>query len=70
MVVLMFLTNLTLTAFRSYDHTQLELAPGCVVLTGQNAAGKTNVMEEISLLAGAGTAGGGEACPFSPREKG
>lgn len=47
----MFLASLTLTAFRSYDHTRLELAPGCVVLTGPNGAGKTNVMEAISLLA-------------------
>ncbi len=51
MTAVSYLASLTLTAFRSYDHTQLELAPGCVVLTGQNGAGKTNVMEAISLLA-------------------
>lgn len=44
------LTNLTLTAFRSYDRATLALAGGCILLTGQNGAGKTNVMEAISLL--------------------
>jgi DNA replication and repair protein RecF len=44
------LTRLTLTDFRSYAHAQLEPGPGFVVLTGENGAGKTNILEAISLL--------------------
>ncbi|WP_448659628.1 DNA replication/repair protein RecF [Sphingomonas sp. CJ99] len=45
------LTRLTLTEFR--NHAALELNPGAgfVVLTGDNGAGKTNVLEAVSLLA-------------------
>jgi DNA replication and repair protein RecF len=44
--------RLLLTNFRSYHATQLELAgAGPVVLTGANGAGKTNLIEAISLLA-------------------
>jgi DNA replication and repair protein RecF len=45
------LTRLTLTDFR--NHAALDLTPGAgfVVLTGDNGAGKTNVLEAVSLLA-------------------
>ena len=45
------LTRLTLTDFR--NHAELTLAPaaGFVVLVGENGAGKTNVLEAVSLLA-------------------
>ena len=44
--------RLSLTNFRSYRAAQVELAPaGPVVLTGANGAGKTNLIEAISLLA-------------------
>jgi DNA replication and repair protein RecF len=44
--------RLTLTNFRSYHAAHLELSrPGPVVLTGLNGAGKTNLIEAISLLA-------------------
>jgi DNA replication and repair protein RecF len=44
--------RLTLTNFRSYHTAQIELgAAGPVVLTGANGAGKTNLIEAISLLA-------------------
>ena len=44
--------RLTLTNFRSYHAATLTLAqPGPVVLTGANGAGKTNLIEAISLLA-------------------
>lgn len=45
------LTRLSLTDFR--NHAALELSPDApfVVLTGENGAGKTNVLEAISLLA-------------------
>ena len=47
-----FLRRLTLTNFRSYHAAQIELATaGPVVLTGANGAGKTNLIEAISLLA-------------------
>ena len=45
------IARLVLTDFR--NHPALELKPGAgfVVLTGENGAGKTNVLEAISLLA-------------------
>jgi DNA replication and repair protein RecF len=47
-----FLRRLSLTNFRSYHAAQIELArAGPVVLTGANGAGKTNLIEAISLLA-------------------
>jgi len=48
-----FVSKLTLTAFRCYERTVI--APTCdrpiVVLTGPNGAGKTNILEAISYLA-------------------
>lgn len=46
------LQKLTLTHFRGYDALRLDLAggSGLVVLTGSNGAGKTNILEAISLL--------------------
>jgi DNA replication and repair protein RecF len=47
-----FIRRLTLNNFRSYHAAQVELAQaGPVVLTGANGAGKTNLIEAISLLA-------------------
>ena len=47
-----FIRRLTLTNFRSYHAAQIEIAmAGPVVLTGANGAGKTNLIEAISLLA-------------------
>jgi DNA replication and repair protein RecF len=47
-----FIRRLTLSNFRSYHAAQIELASaGPVVLTGANGAGKTNLIEAISLLA-------------------
>jgi DNA replication and repair protein RecF len=43
--------RLSLTNFRSYRAAQVEFGPaGPVVLTGANGAGKTNLIEAISLL--------------------
>ncbi len=47
----MSLTRLTLTNFRNYTEATLVPAAGFVVLTGENGAGKTNVLEAVSLLA-------------------
>jgi DNA replication and repair protein RecF len=47
-----FIRRLTLTNFRSYHAAQVLLdRAGPVVLTGANGAGKTNLIEAISLLA-------------------
>ena len=47
-----FIRRLTLANFRSYHAAQIELdRAGPVVLTGANGAGKTNLIEAISLLA-------------------
>jgi DNA replication and repair protein RecF len=47
-----FIQRLTLTNFRSYHAAQVSLErAGPVVLTGANGAGKTNLIEAISLLA-------------------
>ena len=47
-----FIQRLTLTNFRSYHGAQILLdGAGPVVLTGANGAGKTNLIEAISLLA-------------------
>ncbi|RRI06356.1 DNA replication/repair protein RecF [Mesorhizobium tamadayense] len=45
-----YISKLTLTNFRNYAGLSLELGPGTVVLSGDNGAGKTNLLEAISLL--------------------
>jgi DNA replication and repair protein RecF len=44
------LTRLSLTDFRSYPDALIAPGQGFIVLTGQNGAGKTNVLEAVSLL--------------------
>jgi DNA replication and repair protein RecF len=43
-------TRLALTDFRSYADAMLAPGPGFVILTGENGAGKTNILEAVSLL--------------------
>ncbi len=43
-------SRLALTDFRSYPSALIELGPGFVLLSGENGAGKTNVLEAVSLL--------------------
>jgi DNA replication and repair protein RecF len=43
-------TRLALTDFRSYAAAAIEPGPGFVLLFGENGAGKTNVLEAVSLL--------------------
>ncbi len=45
------ITKLTLENFRNYAQLSLEVPPRAVILTGHNGAGKTNILEAISLLA-------------------
>ena len=44
-------SRLTLTDFRSYASATLDPGPGFVLLSGENGAGKTNILEAVSLLA-------------------
>lgn len=44
------ISKLTLTNFRNYAALTIDLAPGAVVFSGDNGAGKTNLLEAISLL--------------------
>jgi DNA replication and repair protein RecF len=45
------LSRLVLTDFRNHADAVIAPGPGFVVLTGENGAGKTNVLEAVSLLA-------------------
>jgi len=45
------LARLVLTDFRNHEDAVIEPGPGFVVLTGENGAGKTNVLEAVSLFA-------------------
>ena len=43
-------SRLSLTDFRSYGSALIEPGPGFVLLHGENGAGKTNLLEAVSLL--------------------
>lgn len=45
------LSRLVLTDFRNHADLTLAVGQGFVVLTGENGAGKTNILEAVSLLA-------------------
>ncbi|MER8372219.1 DNA replication/repair protein RecF [Mesorhizobium sp. M1406] len=45
-----YISKLTLTNFRNYAALTIDLAPGAVVFSGDNGAGKTNLLEAISFL--------------------
>ncbi|WP_374523870.1 DNA replication/repair protein RecF [Sphingopyxis sp.] len=47
----MTLARLSLTDFRNHAGAEMEAGPGLVALHGDNGAGKTNILEAISLLA-------------------
>ena len=44
-------TRLSLTNFRNHAEAALDVDAGLIVLTGDNGAGKTNILEAVSLLA-------------------
>ena len=43
-------TRLSLADFRNHASALIEPGPGFVLLSGDNGAGKTNVLEAVSLL--------------------
>jgi DNA replication and repair protein RecF len=47
----LWVERIALTNFRNYAAITIEAGPGPVVLTGANGAGKTNILEAVSLLA-------------------
>jgi DNA replication and repair protein RecF len=47
----MHLTRLALTHFRNYRQLDLALGAPLVLIQGQNAQGKTNLLEAIHMLA-------------------
>src|SRR5512136_155411 len=47
----MRLTHLSLHNFRNYVRLDLDLSPGVTVLLGDNAQGKTNLLEAVFCLA-------------------
>ncbi len=47
----MHLRQLQLVHFRNYERQELRLAPGAVLFLGENAQGKTNLLEAVFLLA-------------------
>ncbi|MXY78905.1 MAG: DNA replication and repair protein RecF [Chloroflexi bacterium] len=47
----MYLRELELDRFRSYERLRLSLGPGLTLLVGDNAAGKSNLLEAVALLA-------------------
>ena len=79
------ITRLSLNDYRSYAEAMIHPGPGLVILTGENGAGKTNILEAVSLLspgrglrgaslsdmARSGGAGGfAVACKLSPSPEG
>lgn len=46
----MSVSRLSLTDFRSYASASIEVGSGFVLLFGENGAGKTNILEAVSLL--------------------
>lgn len=49
-IIRLSVASLSLNHFRNYGAARLEISPAPVVLTGHNGAGKTNILEAISLL--------------------
>lgn len=47
----MYLSRLALSNFRNYEQLTLSLGPGLFICYGDNAQGKTNLLEAVSMLA-------------------
>ena len=46
----MRIVRIALNGFRNYEWETVELAPGTNVISGQNAQGKTNLLESVYML--------------------
>ncbi len=51
----MYLKHLSLANFRNYVRLELDFPPGIILVQGENAQGKTNLLEAIYYLATAGS---------------
>lgn len=47
----MYVADLALTDYRSYEQAVVSFPPGATVLVGSNGQGKTNLVESINYLA-------------------
>lgn len=47
----MYVKSLALNQFRNYDHLEMALSPGINILYGDNAQGKTNIIEALYMSA-------------------
>ena len=47
----MWLKHLSIQHFRNYQELEVEFHPGLNIFLGQNAQGKTNILESIYFLA-------------------
>jgi DNA replication and repair protein RecF len=50
-----YVRQLAVTDFRSWEHAELEFEPGVAVLVGANGQGKTNLIEALSYLSTLGS---------------
>ena len=48
----MIIRKIALNGFRNYEFETVEFAPGTNVISGQNAQGKTNLLEAVYMLSG------------------
>lgn len=46
----MYIRRLSLTDFRNHEDTAIDIDAAMIVLAGENGAGKTNILEAVSLL--------------------
>ena len=51
----MFLNHIILRNFRNYEYKEFEFIPNVNIILGQNAMGKTNLLESVHMLTGAGS---------------
>src|SRR5579864_1607046 len=51
MDIYMYLSRLSLNYFRNYKQLDLSLEPGLFLFQGENAQGKTNLLEAVAMLA-------------------
>ena len=50
----MIVRKIALNGWRNYEFAAAEFSPGTNVITGENAQGKTNLLEAVYLLTGGG----------------